>query len=407
MAMTDTLVAAKSMTKVRRRLRAFIVLAGLVALGACGTQGRKLEDPPPLAPQALTELKAWLAQHGKDPTTYVIDLFSEHDVVFLGENHRIKHDVLFVQSLLAPLYHAGVRTLATEFGRREDQTLIDSLVLAPEFDEGLAREILFRNFVFWGYREYVDVYRAAWALNRGLPKGAPRFRVLGINDSPDWSVIKTQADRDNPDIKKQVWRGGGESLWANVILDAVRSGEKVLVYCGIHHAFTQYRQPLVSKGEFKGFDSSLRCGNHVFAALGKRAVTVFLHAPWMEEGGYDSPFRHPADGVIDALMLAIGPRPVGFDLHGGPFGALRVVHAVYRQGYDPFTLGTFCDGWVYTKPISEYEGVTPIPGWINAGNLARARAQSPNPDFRKSSAEEFNHAIAEDAQVNSHWGRLR
>ena len=192
-----------------------------------------------------------------------------------------------------------------------------------------------------------------------------------------------------------------------MILDAARSGEKVLVHCGIHHAFTEYRQPVVSDGEFSHFDHSLRCGNHVFAVLDKRAVTVFLHAPWRGQQGYGSSLRHPAGGIIDAFMLAAGPRPLGFDLAGGPFGELRVEDAIYRHGYEEFKLADFCDGWIYTKPISEYEGVTPVPGWVNESNLEHARAQSSNPRFRQASIERFNRSVARAAEIRRRWGYLR
>ena len=384
-----------------------LAFISLLAVGACSASEVQPQDPPPIDPALQSKLAAWLEEEGETPERYVVGLFSDHDVVFLGEQHRAKHDVLFVQSLIAPLYEAGVHLLATEFGRREDQPLIDSLLVASEWNEELAREIAFRQFIWWGYREYVDIYRSAWMFNQGLPDGAPQFRILGLNDSPDWSFVTTNADRNESKIMREVWRGGGEEYWAGVILDALRTGEKVLVHCGIHHAFTEYRQPIVADGAFRRFDSSLRCGNHVFATQGKRAVTVFLHAPWNGLEGYGSRTRHPADGVIDALMLAEGPRPVGFDLDEGPFGELRVEDAVYCHGYEDFKLRDFCDGWIYTKPISECEGVTPIPGWVNESNLERARAQSSNPGFRDASIEEFNEGIARDAEIHRRWGHLR
>ena len=384
-----------------------LALAGLLALSACSTGTSEQTNPPPIDSALRSKLAAWLDVEGETPENYVVGLFSDHDVVFLGEQHRVKQDALLVQSLVEPLYEAGVRVLATEFGRREDQTDIDALLGAPEWDETLAREIVFRQFVWWGYREYVDIYRSVWSLNQELPDGAQRFRVLGINVSPDWSFITTPADRDDPTVMRQVWGGTSEEDWADVILTAVDSGEQVLVYCGIHHAFTEYRQPIVIDGEFRRFDSSLRCGNHVFAALGKRAVTVFLHAPWNGQGGYGSRMRHPAGGVIDALMLAEGPRPVGFDLADGPFGEIRVEDAVYRHGYEDFELADFCDGWIYTQPISGCVGVTPIPGWVNESNLKFARAQSPNPGFREASVEEFNDGIARDARMHRRWRHLR
>ncbi|MGH7585292.1 MAG: hypothetical protein ACREMH_03515 [Gemmatimonadales bacterium] len=117
--------------------------------------------------------------------------------------------------------------------------------------------------------------------------------------------------------------------------------------------------------------------------------------------------RHPADGVIDALMLAMGPRPVGFDLQSGPFGALRVKDAVYRHGHGKFELRHLCDGWIYTKPLGEFQGVTPIPGWVHAGNLDRAHEQCANPAFRSASAEEFNSAIAGETDISARWGHLQ
>jgi hypothetical protein len=150
-----------------------LLLLGLfVTASGTGGDARPPQEPPPLSPALQAGLSGWLESHGKPPERYVVDLFADHDVVFLGEQHRVKHDPLLVQALLPKVYEAGVHVLAYEFGRREDQPLIDSLLAEKEWDEDLAREIVFRQFMAWGYREYVDVYKAAWALNQGLPEGA-------------------------------------------------------------------------------------------------------------------------------------------------------------------------------------------------------------------------------------------
>jgi hypothetical protein len=378
-------------------------LAGalVVALaGACSS----IEEPPPLEPRLREALETWLDANGRPPADLVVDLFRDHDVVFLGEQHRIRHDLLFVQSLLAPLHAAGVHVLATEFGRRVDQPLVDSLLAAPEWDEALARRIVFQQFTPWGFQEYVDVYRAAWELDRSLPPGEQPFRILAMNDSLDFSHVRTPADQDDPAVKKKIWSGQGEHLWAPVILEQVELGRKVLVHCGLHHAFTAYRQPIVSEGRFVRFDSTKRAGNHVFDAIGKRAVTVFLHAPWNAAGGYSAPFVHPADGVIDALMLERpgGPVPVGFRLAGSPFGALAPRTSVYHHGYEDFRLQDLCDAWIYTKPVSAFEGVTPIADWITESNLEQARSQVPNPAYRTYTVRQFNDAVASDAKM---WER--
>jgi hypothetical protein len=384
--------------------------AAAPALAAAVLGGCRATVPPPAPdPQVSAVLTAWLDENGKDPVEYVVGLFADHDVVLLGEHHRIRHDPIFVQSLVEPLHQAGVRTLATEFGRREDQPQIDALLAAPDWNEELARTIVFNQFFTWGYQEYVDIYRAAWAINRSLPPGAPQFRILGVNDSPDWSVVKTPEDRDDPKVMARVWRGGGEDQWARAVLEAVTAGEKVLVYCGIHHAFSRYRQPVVVEGVFYRFDDS-RMGNHLERALGSRVATVYLHAPWHGARGYNDRFVHPAGGAIDAVTLtrAGGPRPVGFDVAAGsPFGDLTAADCVYRHGYADFRLADYCDGWIYSRPLSEYEPVTPIAGWINKTNLETARSQIPNPRLRTFSAAQFNAIIAKEADARRLWRQLR
>ena len=382
----------------------FACLVTVLLAGGCEHK----PAPPRLDPGLQATLATWLAAHGKPPVDYVVGLFDNHDVVFLGENHYVKHDVLFVQSLFDPLYRAGVRTFATEFARREDQGRIDSLLAAPEWDEKLARAIVLDMFVLWGYQEYVNLFRSAWELNRKLEVGAPRFRVLGVNDSPDWSQIQTREDAGVDSIKAKVWRGGGEEHWARVILDAVVGGEKVLVYSGAHHAFSGFFHPIVIDGKVVHFEDR-RMGNYVYRAIGKRAVTVFLHAPWAGMKGIDDSAGYPADGYIDALMpsLPSGPRAVGFDLVDSPFGQLQVRNTFYALGYDDFRLSMFCDGWIYTKPLSEYEGVTPIPDWISAANVDRAHMQLPNPDWRQYTPEQLNARIARIADIRGRWGHLR
>jgi len=349
-------------------------------------------------------LTAYIRTDHLPPEDYVISKFKDHDVVFLGEFHRIRHDVEFVQNLIPRLYQAGVFTLAIEFARREDQPLIDQLLNGATYDESLARQIAFNQYVFWGYQEYVDIYKAAWKLNQQLPKNKRRFRILGVNCSPDWSLVQKQEDlENNPEVMTKVWRGCGETQWGKVILDeVVAKGEKALVYSGMHHAFTQYRQPLYNTAThgFAGF-GDVRMGNYVYNAIGKRAITICLHAVWISSEGYDAPDVYAADGYIDAAMAKVAPAitRVGFDTIGTPFGDLPGTTSIYKYGYKDFVLSTFCDGYIYQGPLSAYEGVTPIKDFINEANLATAQAQAPNPKFRHASAEEFNRAIAADTDM--------
>lgn len=355
----------------------------------------------------MAEALRYLENHGASPEEYVAEAFNDHDVVFLGEYHRIRRQVELVARLIPRLHAAGITVLATEFARRIDQELLDRLVTDTEWNEELAREITFRNFVFWGYQEYVDVYKAAWQVNQSLSTDEEPFRVVALNNAPDWSVLESPQDRDDPELRRAVWRSETEADWATVILDLVEEGEKVLVYSGIHHAFTRYRQPIydVATEQFRGFARD-RMGNHVFRAIGDRAMTIYMHAPWVSADGYGAPDVHPVDGAIDLIMAAAsnaaaprGTRPVAFDTAGTPFGRLKAETSFYEYGYRDFTLADFCDGYIFLEPFAEVEGVTPIADFINEANIAFARAQSPNPAFRDASIQRFNQAIAWDADM--------
>lgn len=355
----------------------------------------------PIDPKITASLVDYIKTHYKTPEEYILSKFKDCDIVFLGEYHRIKHDPELVQELIPLLYHSGVHYLGFEFARRLEQPIIDSLLQAPEYSEELARFIVFKQFVFWGYKEYVDIFKAVWQLNHSLPKGSQPFRILALNNSPDWSLVKTPEDRDKYEVMSKVWHGETEEDWAKVLIDVVISrGEKALVYCGIHHAFTEYRQPIAVNGKFIRF-GDIRVGNAVFQKIGKRAATIYLHAPWTSAEGYDRPSVRSADGYIDAMLSELDSeyRRVGFDLKGTPFDNLPGETSIYKFGYDNFTLGTIYDGYVCQGPLSEYQGVTPIKDFLNEHNIGEARAQSPNPNMRNMSAEDFNNAIAHDAEI--------
>ncbi len=378
----------------RRMLCVLIPVA--LALGSCS--GPKA---PPLDAGLKKELVQWIREDHRIPEQFILDAFLDHDVVFLGEWHYVRQNPVLVRKLIPLLHQRGVDILCLEFARRVDQPLIDSLLAAPTYDEMLARLITFRQFVHWGFQEYVDIYRGAWQLNQTLPPRAHPFRILGLNNAPDWSHVRTDADRDNPEVMKAVWHGEDEADWARVILDrVVARKEKALVYCGAHHAFTEYRQPIVSGGKFVRF-GDVRAGNHVYAAIGKRAITLLLHAPWKASTGYDAPWVRAGDGYIDAVLEDLEPefRRFGVDTRGTPFGKIPGATGVYHHGYDQFTLATLCDGYICDGPLGSYEGVTPIRDFITETNLPEARAQSPMPAFRTASPADFYDEAVRTANI--------
>ena len=96
-------------------IRLTLVFAFTVVLAGCGGGPDEEQADPAL----LAELRAHLVAQPMHAADYVVSKFDEHDVVFLGEVHRVKHDVEFVRDLIPHLHAHGVYYLGTEFGRRE------------------------------------------------------------------------------------------------------------------------------------------------------------------------------------------------------------------------------------------------------------------------------------------------
>jgi len=116
-----------------------LILAVIAVVSSCGYHS-KLH---PIAEKDRAELKAWLDEHGRSPEEYIASKFSDHDIVFIGEYHRIKHDPILVQNVISVIYRNGVCNLGLEFIAARDQALVDSLLAGDVYDCELA------NRIFW------------------------------------------------------------------------------------------------------------------------------------------------------------------------------------------------------------------------------------------------------------------
>lgn len=354
------------------------ICSSLLVFGCGGSQGsvRTISD------QQKSELVEYLRAHWKSPEDYLIEKFRDHDIVFIGEMHRVKHDVELIHNLIPRLYKIGVYNLGIEFGGNEYQDKVDSLVTADEYDENLARWLLFKWATYWGFKEYMDIYRRVWELNKSLPKSAPRFRVVHLNYIPRWDLMKEEMTAE--DRKRVMHKGDGDEFMAKVVLkEIVDKGQKALIYSGQHHAFTRYRQPMYDfeKKKLLGLRDT-RMGNIVQKRIPDKVFNIFLHFPWPMKENFDA-MKYPVNGGIDAVMREFHDQRVGFDVVGSPFGKLRDNDAYYAIGYDNFTLSTFCDGYIFQMPVNQYQGCTVDTVFVTEGNLQEAIAWIPNVKARK------------------------
>ncbi|MHC4316468.1 MAG: hypothetical protein ACYSW3_28835 [Planctomycetota bacterium] len=344
-------------------------------------QGRKMDRPiAMLELQKMNDstyfnLSADFDNQARGPFEYVLNEFRNHDIVFLGEYHRIRHDVLFVQKLIPLLYENGIRNMGFEFALNKDSLLIKEVITNKQyFDQKKANQIVFNLSPFWGYKEYIDVFRAAWELNKDLPDEAEKFMIYGIMHDCDFSKMKSRSDENNEKVMLKVRKGvaNPEQFMANCILnDFVKKNKKAIIYCGIHHAFTGY------KGHGK------RVGVLVKDVIGDKAMTISLHFPWPGKKGSKYGSTYPVNGYIDAFIRKHKTKEFAFGINvkNTAFGNLSDTTSSYIDQKN-FKLSSFCDGYIYLNAFSSTEGVTIQKEFINKDNFKYAKTQLPNPELR-------------------------
>lgn len=344
------------------------------------------------------EMDEFLAS-APDAGAYLVDAFQRHDLVMLGETGYIADQLRFLADVIPRLDAAGIHRLGFQYANRDDQALIDELLTGSSFDEALAEEILFRHMVILGYEEHREVFRSAWRVNRSKGEDEEPFRIIGINRTPDYSLIEEQGDVEDPEILRRLFADGiPDRVMVETIMDEiVEPGYKGLVYTQIEHAFTEYDQLEYRETMTeRGLPNERRAGNLLADRLGNRVMTVLFHTP-LQDTRSRVGYGYPIGGLLDAAYenLPAGVTSVGFDVAASPYAEAPITSDVLTEDReDELTLEQLTDGYLLISTIAGYTAVTPIEGFITEENIATARRQFPGPDPGEVSAGELNEFIA-------------
>ena len=349
---------------------------------------------------AIEACHTYLNENGQSPGKYVASKFEQYDYVFLGEYHRNKQDVDFVTSLIPDLYKNGVRNIAYEFYAYTSQRIVDSLLIAKEWNEKFLYEEL-SNFsnITWGYTEYLNIFKKVWEFNQSLNPDQPKFRIvlLGYLYNPCKSGLEMFGGHD-PD-----------AFHADILeKEVISKQEKSLIYCGMHHAFTKYRQPIIRRRKFYGLNDG-RMGNIINRKYPEKTFTIFLHSPWDSNKGSYRQVVKPVNGAIDYLMGLFNNNPMGFDVKNTVIGTLTANNTYYAIGYDNFKLEDFCDGYVFLLPYKEVKFVSVESNFYDENSLNKLREYMKCRGYSDKQAQKITHEIAISMLTEKperHYGRL-
>ena len=228
-------------------------------------------------------MQDYLRQNGKSPAHYLLTKLSDHRIVLVGEHHWQRSDAQLIGGVVSELRRRNV-ALAMEVVRASSQVDIDTLISAKEWNQALANEIM--RAADWPYVQYRDILYQAWEANRVA--GAPPLKIIALGPPEDW--------------RKQGIRY--EAFMAERVRNyATDNQHRVIVYCGLHHAFTRYLQvERLQRGRATEFMD--RMGNILWRQFGQEVFLIALHKPEGCGEGEDAFAKScaPLGGAIDCAQ---------------------------------------------------------------------------------------------------------
>ena len=343
---------------------------------------------------------------GKVPSEYILSKFEKHDLVLLGEDHGIKEHLDFVKELIPELYAAGVTNLCMEFGSFEMQSKLDSLVNAAEYNEQSARDMMFFYNVGWAYKEYTDIYKEVWKLNKSIPAGKNKFRIVNISYQYDWS--KYTSPRTPESMSKVFYLGTPDEFRMRIIeKEILNKEEKAVVYMGLVHVFTRYGMPLlkINNDDFCDYDANFT-GNRLYRKYSDKVTNIMFHHPFQAKDNAGSFNASPANGAIEVIMDKNGNRPVGFDLAGSPMGELPD-NSYFSLCYADFRMKDFFDGYIFIKPFKSLTDCTVDSLYFEGKTWKEIKVQMPDPDWHTAeNIEDYWRQIRSFVNIRNRYSEL-
>lgn len=203
-------------------------------------------------------------------------------------------------------------------------------------------------------------------------------------------------------MRSKIFTGKTENDWYEYFKkEVISKSKKALVYGGIHHMFTKYKQPIISNKKLNRFVTD-RFGNYAHEDLGDKAYTIYFHSVWFDLNDASIP---ASDGLMDLLIDSIpkNKRNIGFDLSSTPMGNFTGESSSYSVGYEDFKLKDFVDEYIIQCKLKDYKSVRYIKNFIDKENIEIVQKYLPNPYFRDASVNEINKALRGDSNLDFHF----
>ena len=359
-----------------------------------------------------TSFVNWLDSTARTPEDYAVYAAATHQVTMFGEMHENKANLDFFNEVIPQLYHkSGVRVIAMEVITSSMNKKLERLVNAATYDSVLALEIArSQPWKLWGSKEYWDVLKTVWKLNRSLPDTAEKMRIIGIDE--DWIMANFALLGRSQDSrgKSGFWEkfrvfsaiqdfpkvSGRDNLMAeNIEKEVIAKHTKAAVWIGFNHTMVNFtpciqdKKKLVATTPRFGVLLNQRFPNTVFQ------VEMFHHLILADS---DTLTNYNLNDFLDSVMNQRSNKPCGFTIARSPFEKLRDSCLSVFTKYSTVCYGDIAQGLIFLKGYKNGGECTWQPGYISNEMFMQYKPLydaifGRNPAIKFANAKELNQVL--------------
>ncbi len=326
-----------------------------------------------------TVFTSWIKKNSQNPENYLVGIAAHHKVTLLGEMHDKKDNLIFFNNVIPYLYFkSGVRCIGMEVMPACMNERIKKLVNNRQYDEKLAIEIArSQPWRGWGDKEYWNVLKTVWVLNKSLPVNAPKMRLVGLDgdwEGPDIGLLNIGGDKKGPTpftekfkifpaIKALLIAINREGIMANNIEhEMINKGDKGVVLVGFAHTMPQLGRPIIQ--DHKVVAVKERMGMLLGRKYNDDIFQIELFQPLdaeVEDKAHPPLIQHFVETVINKSAAGA----VGFSIKNSPFEFIRDSYSEYFEFYPSVCYGDVAKGLIYLKPLNKMKSCTWTEDYIS------------------------------------------
>lgn len=354
----------------------------------------------------IDEAHEFIKQNTEKPGQYLVNSFSDKDIVLLGRNYFDADSLEFIIETLPVLYASDVSKYCVDFLLADDQDVIDQFMNSDEFSEETAKALLLPSIVFAGFESNLNFLKVIWTLNNSRSANQPEIKLTGLWFNIDYTKFSAVDEKEWDTVYLELIPGKNtfDSYMAEKAFEAIgSSGDKVLIIALYKNVFTHFTFES-NENDLRriGFpeDKLLTIGNYLYNKFGDKTFSIFIHS-FIEDLNSPVGVDFPDKGIIETVIQSLEDeyRKFGLTISGSIFEYNEVIEFLAGER-ENIKLADIYNGYISLGSFGELSTVKPISGLVNADTLEEVQKTQKTKRWKELTVEDIIRGI--DAEIEQY-----